>query len=158
MNDRAVERPSIAPAGIMLGIGMGGFLDGILLHQIMQVHNMISARVPPETMANMRSGMVADGLFHVSTWAATLIGIILLWKVLNRRAEVLPSGTAFAGYLLAGWGWFNLVEGIANHHILGLHHVIERLGVSAWDWLYLASGVVLIVIGHTIGRRNGRSS
>jgi len=156
MDDGAMSRPSIAPAGIMLGIGLGGFLDGILLHQIMQVHNMISARVPPDTMANMSRGMVADGLFHVFTWAATLIGIILLWKALNRRSETLPLGGAFAGYLLAGWGWFNLVEGIVNHHILGLHHVIERLGVSVWDWLFLASGVVLIIIGHTIGREAGR--
>ncbi len=149
-------RASLAPAGIVLGVGMGGFLDGIVLHQILQVHNMVSAQVPPDTMANMRQGMVADGLFHVVTWLATLVGIALLWRALNRRSDVTPSGTAVAGYLLAGWGWFNLVEGIVNHHILGLHHVIERLGVSAWDWLFLASGVVLIAIGHTIGRKAQR--
>lgn len=70
---------------------------------------MISAKVPPDTMANMKQGMVADGLFHAVTWLATLIGIALLWKALNRRLDELPSGTAFIGYLLAGWGWFNLV-------------------------------------------------
>lgn len=153
MDDGTVERPSIAPAGIVLGVGMGGFFDGILLHQILQVHNMISARVPPNTMENMENGMVADGLFHIVTWVATLLGIALLWKALNRRSDVLPSGTAFVGYLLAGWGWFNLVEGIIDHHILGLHHVIERLGVSVWDWLFLASGVILIVVGHMMGRK-----
>lgn len=156
MAEVTIGRPSLAPAGIVLGGGMGGFLDGIVLHQILQVHNMVSAQVPPDTMANMRQGMVADGLFHVVTWLATLVGIALLWRAMNRRSDVTPSGTAFAGYLLAGWGWFNLVEGIVNHHILGLHHVIERLGVSAWDWLFLASGVVLIAIGHTIGRKAQR--
>lgn len=75
MDDGTVERPSIAPAGIVLGVGMGGFFDGILLHQILQVHNMISARVPPNTMENMENGMVADGLFHIVTWVATLLGI-----------------------------------------------------------------------------------
>jgi uncharacterized membrane protein len=54
--------------------------------------------------------------------------------------------------MLAGWGWFNLVEGMIDHHLLGLHHVVEALGVSAWDWAYLASGVVLIVVGHRLAR------
>lgn len=151
------DRPSLAPAGIVLGIGLGGILDGILFHQIFQLHNMISARIPPTTMANMQQGMVADGLFHVVTWAATLIGIALLWKALTRSGAAQPPGIAFVGYLLAGWGWFNLVEGIIDHHLLDLHHVVERLGVSIWDWLYLASGVVLIVVGHRMGRRAGRA-
>ena len=153
MDDRVRERPSIAPAGIMLGIGMGGFFDGILLHQILQVHAMLSAKIPLDSMMNMKTNMTADGLFHAVTWVATLIGIFLLWNTLNRRSDLRPSGTAFVGYLLAGWGWFNLVEGIIDHHILNLHHVIQALGKSVWDWAFLASGVVLIVIGHVMGRR-----
>jgi uncharacterized membrane protein len=77
----------------------------------------------------------------------------LLWNRASRSHSRLPPGAAFIGYLLAGWGWFNLVEGIIDHHVLGLHHVVERLGPSIWDWLFLASGVVLIVVGHLIGRR-----
>ena len=37
-------------AGIVLGLGLGGFVDGITLHQIMQWHNMGSAVLPPTTM------------------------------------------------------------------------------------------------------------
>ncbi|QZH74249.1 MAG: DUF2243 domain-containing protein [Erythrobacter sp.] len=151
--ESASDRPSIAPAGIVLGIGLGGFIDGIVFHQILQLHNMISAKVPPDTMQNMSQGMVADGWFHIGTWLATVIGVALLWRALNRRQTMLPSGAAFIGYLLAGWGWFNLVEGLIDHHLLGLHHVVERLGLSMFDWLYLASGVVLIVLGHVMGRR-----
>lgn len=154
MNGRIVERPSIAPAGIVLGIGLGGFFDGILFHQILQLHNMISARVPPNTMENMEKGMVADGLFHVVTLLATLVGIALLWKALNREADIRPSAMGLVGYMLAGWGWFNVVEGLIDHHILGVHHVVERLGVSIWDWLFLGSGVVLIVVGHMMGRKS----
>ena len=162
LNKNVGQRPSIAPAGIVLGIGMGGFLDGILLHQIFRFHNMISGKVPPNTVANMEKGMLADGLFHVVTWLTTLLGIALLWRALNRRHDAFPSGTAFVGYLLAGWGWFNLVEGIIDHHILNIHHVVERLGVSIWDWLFLASGVILVVLGHMLGRKacaaHGRSA
>jgi uncharacterized membrane protein len=35
------HRPVIA-AGIVLGIGVGGFIDGIFLHQIFQLHSMLS--------------------------------------------------------------------------------------------------------------------
>jgi uncharacterized membrane protein len=137
---------------MLLGIGLGGFFDGILLHQILQMHNMLSAVIPVDTMANMKANMLADGVFHAVTWTATLIGVALLWKTLNRRRDLLPSGAAFVGYMLAGWGWFNLIEGTIDHHILNLHHVVEALGVSMWDWLFLISGVVLIVVGHVMGR------
>jgi uncharacterized membrane protein len=153
MTDTYSDRRSIAPAGLMLGIGLGGFFDGILLHQILQWHNMLSAKVPPNTMANMKVNMTADGFFHAFTLMATIIGVALLWNALNRK-DVPASGTAFVGYMLAGWGWFNLIEGIINHHILNLHHVLEALGVSMWDWLFLASGVLLVVVGHMTVRRS----
>jgi uncharacterized membrane protein len=44
----------VAAAGTVLGIGLGGFADGILLHQIWQVHAMLSAKVPLDTMQNMK--------------------------------------------------------------------------------------------------------
>ena len=51
-------------AGILIGIGMGGFVDGIALHQIAQWHNMLSNIVPPHTMDTMRVNMTWDSLFH----------------------------------------------------------------------------------------------
>ena len=153
MAHRKAFRPLLARAGIMLGIGIGGFFDGILLHQILQVHAMLSAKVPLDSMANMKTNMTADGLFHAVTWMATLLGVGFLWKALNQHMDVRPSGFGLAGYMLAGWGWFNLIEGIIDHHILNLHHVVQALGQSIWDWLFLASGIVLIVIGHLMARR-----
>lgn len=146
------RRQSTGLAGLFLGIGLGGFLDGILLHQIVQAHAMLSARIPLTSMANMKINMMADGLFHAVTWLATLIGVALLWKALVHGDGPAPSGTAFIGSMLAGWGWFNLVEGLIDHHILNLHHVVERLGLSIWDWLFLASGIVLIAAGHFMTR------
>ena len=34
-----------------------------------------------------------------------------------------------------------------DHHILGIHHVVERLGISIYDYLFLAAGVTFIIIG-----------
>ena len=149
----AARRDPTGPAGLLLGIGLGGFLDGILLHQILQTHAMLSAKIPLDSMANMKANMTADGLFHAATWTATTLGVALLWKALAGRIGGVPaSGRAFVGSMLAGWGWFNLVEGLIDHHLLGLHHVVERLGVSVWDWLFLASGALLIAAGHLMAR------
>lgn len=149
----ATHRGPLLAAGTMLGVGMGGFVDGIVLHQILQVHSMLSARRPPDSVVNLEINMVWDGLFHAFTWTATLIGIILLFRA-GRRADVPWSGKLLAGAMLFGWGLFNLVEGVIDHHILHVHHVYQRAGgVSVWDWLFLASGVLFMGIGGWLMRR-----
>ena len=50
-------------AGIVLGLGLGGFVDGIALHQIMQWHNMGSAVLPPTTMDAMGQTWCGTGCF-----------------------------------------------------------------------------------------------
>lgn len=149
--ERRTSRPVIA-AGTILGIGMGGFVDGILLHQILQVHAMLSARLPLDTMDNMKANMTADGLFHAALWFATLIGIVMLFNA-AKRPDVLWSGRALYGSMLLGWGVFNVVEGVIDHHVLHLHHLIERLGLSVWDWAFLAFGGALIVLGALIAKQ-----
>src|SRR3712207_5158792 len=142
-------------AGTFLGIGMGGFADGISLHQLLQTHNMLSARLAKTTIANMEINMFWDGLFHALTWTMTAIGLALFWRA-ARRADMLWSGKAFIGALFLGWGLFNLVEGIIDHHILHLHHVVERFGVSAYDYAFLASGLIFIIAGLSAIRSGSR--
>ena len=149
--DAHTTRRPLISAGTLLGMGMGGFVDGIVFHQILQTHNMLSARRPKDTIANIEINMFWDGLFHAATWTLTAAGIALLFRA-ARRSEVPWSGRSFGGSLLLGWGLFNLVEGVIDHHVLHLHHVVERLGVSAWDFGFLASGVVFIAIGAALIR------
>jgi uncharacterized membrane protein len=94
----------------------------------------------------MEINMFWDGMFHTFTWVMTVIGVALLFRAAAAR-NVLWSGRAFVGAIFLGWGLFNLIEGIIDHHILHLHHVVERLGVSVFDYLFLLSGVVFIVGG-----------
>jgi uncharacterized membrane protein len=55
--------------------------------------------------------------------------------------------------LLAGWGVFNVVEGLIDHQILELHHVRDDLGGPiGWDLGFLAFGVVLILAGLALQR------
>jgi uncharacterized membrane protein len=145
MSDR-VRRGPIVAAGTLLGAGLGGFLDGIVLHQILQWHNTLSSVVAPDTLVTMKYNMLFDGIFHAMTWLLTGVGIGVLWHA-GRKPEVPWSSRAFVGSLALGWGLFNFVEGLINHQILGLHHVHPGIDQLAWDLGFLLSGVLLITLG-----------
>jgi uncharacterized membrane protein len=90
-------------------------------------------------------------MFHAVTWTMTLAGLILLWRAVTKH-QVALSTKCFAGSLLLGGGLFNFVEGIIDHHILHLHHVVESLGVSIFDYAFLASGLIMMGIGWSMVR------
>ena len=150
MSTRARIGP-IRAAGVALGMGMGGFFDGILFHQILQVHNMLSARVPTDTLVGTKVNMVWDGVFHAAVWLITALGVALLWRAC-RTADVLLSTRALVGAMLLGWGLFNVIEGLIDHHLLGLHHVVQVLGPSRWDVLFLVWGAAMILGGAALLR------
>jgi uncharacterized membrane protein len=135
----------VTVAGILIGIGMGGFVDGIALHQIAQWHHMLSNVVPPHTMDGMRVNMTWDGLFHALTWVITLVGILQLRSAAYAR-DPIPSARAFMGQLILGWGIFNLVEGIIDHQILGIHNVREVPHYTVYNLMFLAVGGVLFIL------------
>ena len=143
-------RPTVA-AATALGIGLGGFFDGILFHQILQVHNMLSARVPTDTLVGAKVNMVWDGLFHAAVWLVTLIGVSMLWRA-ARRSDTMFDNRILIGGLVLGWGFFNVVEGVIDQHILHAHHVYERLGQSVWDYAFLGWGGAMILIGWLLVR------
>ena len=143
----ARHRTPLVAAGILLGAGLGGFVDGIVLHQILQWHNMLSGQLPPDTLVRAKVNMYWDGLFHAAVWVLTAVGLGLLWSAAG-RAEVPHSGRTLLGGLLLGWGLFNVVEGIIDHEILGLHHVYEyTTNHLPADLGFLAFGLVLLLAG-----------
>src|SRR3954447_9450875 len=146
------HRTSLTAPGIVLGLGLGGFLDGIVLHQIVQWHNMLSStdRWPATTLEGMEANMRADGLFHAATWLLVVLGVWMLWRAM--RDGTGGSGQALVGWMLAGWGIFNLVEGIIDHQILGIHHVREGSDELAWHLAFRAFGLVLTIGGMLIAR------
>jgi uncharacterized membrane protein len=154
---------SLIAAGVLIGIGLGGFLDGIALHQLAQTHHMLTARYPtagvPAEVAvvNLQINTFWDGLFHAGVWVATLVGVVLLYRATG-RPEVPRSGKALAGSLLLGWGLFNLVEGVIDHHLLHVHHVTETPDHLLWDVLFLLSGVALMSAGGGLIRSGLRAA
>ena len=142
------QRPALLP-GLLLGVGLGGFLDGIVLHQILQWHHMLTSTrdQPADTVAGLEANTLADGLFHVLAWGFVVAGALLTvreWRA-GRRA---PPWPAVLGLLLVGWGMFNLVEGAVNHHLLGIHHVRDDVADSTWwDFGFLGLGAALVLVG-----------
>ena len=153
------ERPSrtsalslVAP-GILLGVGLGGFVDGIILHQVLQWHQMISDEYPPTTLENVQLNVTADGFFHTFTWIAVAVGLALLWRAV--RAGRPWTWRTLLGWILAGWGIFNLVEGIIDHHILQVHRVKpDAANPMLWDMGFLVFGALLLIGGWLLARRD----
>jgi len=109
---------------------------------------------PPTTIAGLEVNTLWDGLFHASTYVATLAGLLIL-------ASRLKHGLAWStrmllGLLLAGWGTFNLVEGVVNHQILGIHHV--KADMPILDLAFLAVGALLLAGGLVLARRGEREA
>src|SRR4051812_23433783 len=125
--DRLDESGFPRSAGILLGLGLGGFFDGIVLHQILQWHHMLtSAGYPADSVPNLQLNTLLDGLFHAATYLFVAAGIVVLWRHARLR-HVRWSTRLLAGTMLMGFGIFNVVEGIVDHHLLGIHHVNETV-------------------------------
>ncbi len=140
------ERPSRGP-GLLLGIGLGGFVDGIVLHQLLQWHHMVSGDVSTQTVAGLQVNTLADGFFHVLAWCC-VVGASVVTVAHWRQGRLAPGWWFHAGGVLAGWGLFNIVEGVVDHHVLAVHHVRDDLGGPlVWDLAFLGLGVGLVLGG-----------
>jgi uncharacterized membrane protein len=89
----------------LLGVGLGGFVDGIVFHQILQWHHMLSNEggYPASTLGGLKDNTLADGLFHAVAWLAVVLGL----TVLGRRSADWRSalnGRALLGWIVLGWG------------------------------------------------------
>lgn len=157
--------PSIVAPGLLLGVGLGGFVDGIVLHQLLQWHHLLSnsgadnlglAAYPVDTIAGLEVNTVWDGVFHAASWFAVVLGTVLLWRRVASSARPY-SHRSLLGLTLAGWGSFNLVEGIVDHHLLKIHHVRAEADVDsvlAWDLSFLLVGAALVGGGLVLHRRS----
>ena len=158
MTQPARKGPPRSP-GLLFGLGLGGVVDGILLHQILQWHHMVSdvAEHPVTTVAGLETNTLVDGLFHVVTWLFVLAGsvaTVAAW----RQGRIAPSWSFHLGLVLTGWGLFNLVEGLVDHQLLGVHHVRDDLGGPlSWDVGFLVLGALQVGGGWWLHRRGARS-
>ena len=143
----------VALPAFLVGVGLGGLFDGIVFHQILQWHHMLSSQGnhPASTLEGLESNTLWDGLFHAAAYATLTAGLILMAR--RPRAQTSTgSSRILVGWMLTGWGLFDLAEGIVDHHILQIHHVRSGPGQLAWDLSFLALGAVLVLVGQLLVR------
>ncbi len=105
---------------VLLGIGIAGFLDEAIFHQLLQWHNFYWD-------TDDRGRIVSDGLFH------TVSTLLLLWGTFRLWRGPRPHPRALLGGILLGAGGFNAYDGIVQHVILHLHLVNEHACPSPFD-------------------------
>ncbi|GAA2428528.1 DUF2243 domain-containing protein [Streptomyces macrosporus] len=160
----ATAPPDIRLPGILLGSGLGGFVDGILLHQLLRWHHMLTGTdgdrigvkyYDPKTVPGLEMNTVWDGVFHAVCWILVLLGLATLYSRVTRDRRRVWTSRVLWGWVLVGWGVFNLVEGVLNHHVLAIHHVHEGPHRTWWDLGFLLLGALLVIGGHRL-QRTGR--
>ena len=138
-------------AGLALGFGLGGFFDGILLHQILQWHHLLSGL--EEARRDVRVLIMTDGLFHLLMYAVSAVGLWLMWRSRSSQRD-----RHLLGNLSIGFGLWHVVDGVLSHWILGIHRV--RMDVESpllWDMVWIvAFGLLPLALGWLLrGKERG---
>jgi uncharacterized membrane protein len=139
--------------GAVLGFGFGGFFDGILLHQILQWHHLLSL-VPGA--GDLRWQVLWDGVFHALMYAVAALGLWGLWRARRHGGET--EGRRLLGALMLGFGFWHVIDGVLSHWVLGLHRIrVDSPNPLAWDLAWLVGfGVVPLVLGWWLAGRGGQ--
>ena len=148
---RSATRPLL-----LTGFGLGAFLDGIVLHQLLQWHHLVSDLRAPDDLAGLKANTFWDGVFHLASWFIVLAG--LLWLVRCRADLRRLTLRRVAGPLLIGWGAFNITDQVVFHMLLGAHHIRMVEDYQLYDWGYTAIGVVLVLVGLRLGKDRAQTS
>ena len=147
----------LSRGGIIVGIGLGGLFDSFMFHKILQWHQMLSNVIPADSIENIQRLMVFDGYFDAFNFAVLLIGATTLWRAGYYRVAM-PSLGPFMGQMLFGAGLFNLVEGVIDHHVLGIHNVRQVPEYAYYNWGFLALAAVLPIALGWLLMGTGRTS
>jgi uncharacterized membrane protein len=149
-SDPTSSAPAVRPA-LLTGFGLGAFLDGIVLHQVLQWHHLVELRQPVEDVGTLRDNVTWDGAFHLVSWVLVLAG--LLWLSHRGDAARALGRRRLCGLLLAGWGAFTLVDQVLLHLLLRAHTVRIDGDRLLYETGYTALGVVLVLAGWRLARR-----
>jgi uncharacterized membrane protein len=139
-------------AGYLLGFALGGFFDGILLHQILQWHHLLSAITRPP-FDDIRMQVMADGLFHAAMYAIAAIGFWNLFRARHILAER-AADRLLAADALIGFGAWHVVDAVLFHWIFSIHHIrMDTPHPLLWDALwFVVFGLLFIGAGLLLRR------
>jgi uncharacterized membrane protein len=135
-------------AGIVIGTAVGALFEGVVLGQLLGWHSAASTWYPVDSVHNLNTNRIWDGVLQVGTYLLLTVGLFMLIR--SAHSYDRWSILCLAGAVLMGWGAFNLVEGIVVHEALGIHHANERAsadGRFVWDLILLGWGAASLACG-----------
>jgi len=142
---------------LLVGFAVGGFFDGIVLHQILQWHHLLSG-LDGAAGGDLRFQIMADGLFHLLMYVVALAGAVLL--VAGRASGGRGGSTSeILRLTLIGFGSWHVVDAVVSHWLLGLHRIrMDSDAPLAWDigWL-VVFGIAPLVLAAVLPGRGGPS-
>lgn len=137
--------------GFLVGVSAAGFIDGILLHQILQWHSLLSG-LEGQPFDDLSFRMLMDGGFHLAMYAIGMTGLFMLFH--QRRHINRPgSGRLFTSALMIGFGTWHVTDALLNHWLLQLHHIREIENWLWWNLSFFVMGVVVTLAGLIVQRR-----
>jgi len=134
----------------VVGFALGGFFDGILLHQILQWHHLLS--LVPE-VSSLRFQVLWDGYFHALMYVIAAAGLWGLWRA---RDQVIGRwGHQTLGAILIGFGIWHAIDSVLSHWVLGIHRIkLDSPDPLVWDLIwFFAFGVLPLIVGFLLMRR-----
>jgi uncharacterized membrane protein len=144
-------------AAFWLGFALSGFFDGILLHQVLQWHHLLSGLdIQGSPFAVVRFQVLADGYFHLLMYVIAALALWLLWRA---RSTFDHSGASklLISWLLIGFGVWHFVDAVASHWVIQIHRIkMDAENPLLWDigWL-LAFGACPLGLGLAMRARAG---
>jgi uncharacterized membrane protein len=133
-----LQRGRSACAGVLIGIGVAGFVDETVFHQLLHWHHFWDGGTPG-------AALVSDGIFHAGSWLGLVAGAF--W-IADLRAWV-------AGILL-GAGAFQLYDGTVQHKLLHLHQIRYRVSIWPYDLVWNVTAGLLLVAGAVLWQHSRR--
>jgi uncharacterized membrane protein len=135
-----------AVAGVLMGVGLAAFLDEVVFHQLLHWHHFYDG-------AGASAALVSDGFFHAAGWIAVVAGLFT-YADLQRRGDAVRRRVV--GGVLAGWGGFQLYDGLVQHKLLGLHQIRYGVDLLGYDVAWNTAGGIGLVAGLLLLRRSRR--
>lgn len=131
-------------SGLFFGVGIAAaIIDLFIFHLLLQWHHFYD-------LSTTTTALVADGLFHGATWLITVWGLFMFADV---RQQIAVPWTRWAGAVLTGTGFFQLVDGIVFHKLLGIHQIRYGVDLLVYDLVWILSAIILLTIGLVMLRR-----
>jgi uncharacterized membrane protein len=131
-------------SGFLFGCGIAAsVIDMFVFHLALHWHHFYDLSTPDVALT-------ADGFFHAFGWFITVGGLFLLADI-PRRVEV--PWRRWIGAVIAGVGFFQLLDGVLFHKVLGIHQIRYGVDLLVYDVAWIGTAVLALIIGVVILHR-----